>query len=109
MASTKPAAKTATAKAAADTTAAADAKAAEAKAAEAKAQSAKPAAKAPVKKPGLIVSTRKGVKSFRRAGLAFTEAETTIAADTLKAEQIEALKSEPMLTVRELDDISDSE
>ena len=104
MASTKPAAKTATAKAAADTTAAADAKAA-----EAKAQSAKPAAKAPVKKPGLIVSTRKGVKSFRRAGLAFTEAETTIAADTLKAEQIEALKSEPMLTVRELDDISDSE
>lgn len=111
MASTKPAAKTATAKAAdttvaADTTAAADAKAAEAKAA---AQSAKPAAKAPAKKPGLIVSTRKGVKSFRRAGLAFTEADTTIAVDSLKAEQIEALKAEPMLNVRELDDIAAGE
>ena len=55
------------------------------------------------KKPGLIISTRKGVKSFRRAGLAFTEAETTIAGDSLTAAQIAALKEEPMLIVRETD------
>ena len=103
MASTKPAAKTATAKTA-DTTAAADAKAAEAKAAAAT-QSAKPAAKAPAQKPGLIVSTRKGVKSFRRAGLAFTEADTTIALERLNDDQVTALKAEPMLTVREVEDI----
>lgn len=102
MASTKPAAKTATAKAA-DTTAAADAKA------TAPAQSAKPATKAPAKKPGLIISTRKGVKSFRRAGLAFTEADTAIARESLNDDQIAALKAEPMLNVRETDDITDSE
>ena len=117
MASTKPAAKTATAKAA-DTTAAADAKAAEAKpagdkaadatpasASNAKTTAAKPAAKAPAKKPGLIVSTRKGVKSFRRAGLAFTEADTTIVLERLNDDQVAALKAEPMLTVREVEDI----
>lgn len=67
------------------------------------------AKKAEDKKPVLIVSTRKGVKSFRRAGLAFTEAETVIAVDSLKAEQIEALKAEPMLTVRETDDVDSSD
>lgn len=103
MASTKPAAKTATAKAA-DSTATADAKAAEAKAA-APAQTAKPAAKAPAKKPGLIVSTRKGVKSFRRAGQTFTEVETTIALESLKDDQVAALKAESMLNVREVEDI----
>ena len=103
MASTKPAAKATDAKAgtakAADTTAAADAKAA------APAQTAKPAAKAPAKKPGLIVSTRKGVKSFRRAGQTFTEVETTIALESLKDDQVAALKAESMLNVREVEDI----
>ena len=56
---------------------------------------------APAIEPALIISTVKGVKSFRRAGLAFTSAPTTVLLRDLTAAQVEALKGEKMLTVQE--------
>lgn len=51
--------------------------------------------------PALIISTVKGVKSFRRAGIAFTSAPVTVLLRDLTAAQIEALKAEKMLNVQE--------
>jgi hypothetical protein len=45
------------------------------------------------------VKTVKGVSSFRRAGLAFTQQPTRIPLDDLSEDQIEALNSEPRLVV----------
>lgn len=47
----------------------------------------------------LEVKTIKGVTSFRRAGLAFTQQPTRIELDDLSEDQIEALNSEPRLVV----------
>lgn len=47
----------------------------------------------------LEVKTIKGVPSFRRAGLAFTQQPTVIPVDDLSEDQITALMSEPRLVV----------
>lgn len=47
----------------------------------------------------LEVKTIKGVASFRRAGLAFTQQPTVIPLDDLSEDQITALMSEPRLVV----------
>ena len=47
----------------------------------------------------LEVKTIKGVASFRRAGLAFTQQPTVIPVDDLSEDQITALMSEPRLVV----------
>jgi hypothetical protein len=48
------------------------------------------------------LSVRTPAKSFRRAGFEFSQEPTDIPLDSLTEEQIEALKTEPLLLVQEV-------
>ncbi|WP_126456726.1 hypothetical protein [Sulfuriflexus mobilis] len=56
---------------------------------------------------GVWVKTKPGVKSFRRAGLAFNEVGYGIALDALTKEQLKALKDEKNLIVEHTTFITD--
>ncbi|MDP2548487.1 HI1506-related protein [Oceanobacter sp. 4_MG-2023] len=71
---------------------------------------AKTPAKTPVKATdvqALMISTIKTVKSFRRAGLSFTQTPTLVPLTDLAEDQIKALKAEPMLIVHEVTELDD--
>ena len=63
--------------------------------------------KAPVKKApeqktaALLISTKKGVTSFWRAGRKFTETPASVPLAELTDDQIAALKAEPRLIVKD--------
>ncbi|MAK91785.1 MAG: hypothetical protein CMI13_11185 [Oleibacter sp.] len=65
-------------------------------------------AKSTAKQSGISVSTIKGVKSFNRAGMSFTESATLIPADALTEKQLKALKEEPRLRVTDVEDITEA-
>ncbi|WP_300335635.1 HI1506-related protein [Accumulibacter sp.] len=47
-----------------------------------------------------VIVVRALAEGFRRAGRSWTRAPTRLAADALSSDQIEALRAEPMLDVR---------
>ena len=56
----------------------------------------------------LMINTVKTVKSFRRAGMSFTQTPTLVPLKDLDEDQITALKAEPMLIVREVTELDDA-
>jgi len=71
---------------------------------------AKTPAKTPVKATdvqALMINTVKTVKSFRRAGMSFTQTPTLVPLKDLNEDQVTALKAEPMLIVREVTELDD--
>lgn len=71
---------------------------------------AKTAAKAGTKTTdaqALMINTVKTVKSFRRAGMSFTQTPTLVPLEDLDEHQVTALKAEPMLIVREVTELDD--
>lgn len=56
----------------------------------------------------LMINTVKTVKSFRRAGMSFTQTPTLVPLKDLNEDQITALKTEPMLIVREVTELDDA-
>jgi hypothetical protein len=51
--------------------------------------------------PVLVIRTKRGITSFRRAGHHFTREAKTIAADELSADQLDALRNEPRLEIEQ--------
>ncbi len=51
--------------------------------------------------PVLVIRTKRGIKSFRRAGHHFTRGPNSIAAAELSEDQLEALHNEPRLEIEQ--------